>query len=378
MTYYGGLRRLKPEVRKRIADRLIDLRDQLETKIPARNMNDTLLLASWNIRDFDSNKFGHGKRLKESFYYMAEIISAFDLVAVQEVNENMSGLKALMKLLGRSWEFIATDVAEGSAGNKERMVFLYDRDKVRFRDIAGEIVLPYKPDLPTKKSVLELAETAKSMTAGEFTRLMKAEDQKNPNRQFSRTPFLVAFQSGWFKFKLCTVHIYFGETSGPKFKRRVKEIRNIARFLKKRADRDKTDNFILLGDFNIVSPEHETMEALQANGFTVPEEIQKSNVKETKFYDQIAFCVREEHLVPRRADVFSFTKSVFRDEDYETYRPLMERLSSQIDGSEPDGEKRAYYQNTWRTFQMSDHMPMWVELKIDFSDQYLKDRRDEN
>jgi hypothetical protein len=25
----------------------------------------------------------------------------------------------------------------------------------------------------------------------------------------------------------------------------------------------------------------------------------------------------------------------------------------------------------WRTFQMSDHLPMWVELKIDYSDDYL-------
>ena len=28
--------------------------------------------------------------------------------------------------------------------------------------------------------------------------------------QFARTPFVVEFQSGWFKFILCTVHIYYG------------------------------------------------------------------------------------------------------------------------------------------------------------------------
>jgi hypothetical protein len=26
----------------------------------------------------------------------------------------------------------------------------------------------------------------------------------------------------------------------------------------------------------------------------------------------------------------------------------------------------------WRTFQMSDHLPMWVEIKIDYSTEYLK------
>ncbi len=35
-------------------------------------------------------------------------------------------------------------------------------------------------------------------------------------------------------------------------------------------------------------------------------------------------------------------------------------------------KKVKYYTNTWRTFQMSDHYPLWVELKIDFSKDYLK------
>jgi hypothetical protein len=34
-------------------------------------------------------------------------------------------------------------------------------------------------------------------------------------------------------------------------------------------------------------------------------------------------------------------------------------------------EIERYYLSTWRTFQMSDHLPLWVELKTDFSDEYL-------
>jgi hypothetical protein len=32
-----------------------------------------------------------------------------------------------------------------------------------------------------------------------------------------------------------------------------------------------------------------------------------------------------------------------------------------------------FYDNysTWRTYQMSDHLPMWVELHIDFTQEYL-------
>jgi len=32
----------------------------------------------------------------------------------------------------------------------------------------------------------------------------------------------------------------------------------------------------------------------------------------------------------------------------------------------------SYYLTKWRAFQMSDHLPPWVELKVDFSDQYLE------
>jgi len=84
MTYIGGLRKHKPaSERKRIASNLLRLKKELSKQgVPDRNVDETLLLASFNVRDFDSNKFGHGFRLKESFYYLAEMIAAFDFVAL--------------------------------------------------------------------------------------------------------------------------------------------------------------------------------------------------------------------------------------------------------------------------------------------------------
>ena len=31
-----------------------------------------------------------------------------------------------------------------------------------------------------------------------------------------------------------------------------------------------------------------------------------------------------------------------------------------------------YYYRLWKTFQVSDHMPMWTELIVDHSEKYLK------
>lgn len=369
MTYIGGLRNHKPvSERKRIAEKLLVLKKELKKQgVPDRNVSETLLLGSFNIRDFDSNKFGHGKRLPESYYYLAEIIASFDLVALQEVNENIAGLKKLMKHLGGNWQYIATD----TSGNKERMVFVYDANKVWFRSIAGEIVLPHKK--LNRKEFEAFAKAVEGLDDKAFAKKASERDALNPNRQFDRTPFVVSFQSGWFKFKICTVHIYYGSTSGIKLERRQREIREVAKFLKKRANKDAREHYILLGDFNIVSPEHETMKALTDNGFTVPEEIQKTNVKDSKYYDQIAFRLKNEELLPKSANVFTFFKAVFKNNEFETYKPYIKKISSKAPGL-TDDELEKYYKNEWRTFQISDHKLMWVELKINFSEQYLKDR----
>ena len=81
-------------------------------------------------------------RLDESIYYIAEIISHFDLVAVQEVREDRQALEEVMDILGPAWEYISTDVTEGDPGNRERMVFIFNTHKVSFRHVAGEVILP--------------------------------------------------------------------------------------------------------------------------------------------------------------------------------------------------------------------------------------------
>jgi hypothetical protein len=44
------------------------------------------------------------------------------------------------------------------------------------------------------------------------------------------------------------------------------------------------------------------------------------------------------------------------------------------EGKKRDEKARTTYYNTWRTFQMSDHLPMWIELKINFGKQYLEQK----
>ena len=416
MPFYKNLRKKESKhFANRTIEHMLTLRTQLRKDVPARTLRDTLLLATWNIRDFDSNKFGQGPRLDESFYYIAEIIASFDLVAVQEVTTDLGPLKRVMSILGPNWDYIVTDVTEGPGGNKERLAFVFDKRKIMFRNIAGEIVLPLSQtiggeateiELPASHSIEFTKDTTLKLPDGSKVAVKKKQKLEMPvgkhiihlpegqtvakYRQFARTPFMVAFQAGWFKFNLCTVHLYYGDDTGAKYKRRVKEISAISKFLADRAKKirkeEKTgENFILLGDFNIVNPEDPTMKALTKNGFTLPEKLYKSNVSQSMYYDQIAFMVKKGELEmgPSKdnSGVFRFFHSVFRDGELSTYHDLMkntklrdfhEKGTKKAGQPRTKAEKKTYYCDKWRTWQMSDHCPLWVELKIDFSDRYLK------
>jgi len=381
---YAALRRwaadpAKTEMARRCAERLLALRQQLDP-IRTCKSDRCLLLATWNIRDFDSNKFGYGPRLDEAFYYVAEIISAFDLIAVQEVNRDLAAFQKVMRILGREWDFVATDATEGAGGNNERMAFVYNTERVWFRRVAGEIVLPGGQLVVARKKVTKKP-AASSIGAAEKAEIKTKFEEVG--QQFSRSPFLVAFQSGWFKFSLCTVHIYYGADTGEKLDQRIEEIRRLVAFFAKRqdsetgAERDElgnVENYILLGDFNIVSPQHETMKALVDKGFVVPDAISGDRVRPPghHFYDQIAVRVKDKRFKVTGGGLVDVFASVFRDadEDFEIYKGRMPQADPETNARSRAKTPRDLYRK-WRTWQMSDHDPLWIAIDTDFTEHYL-------
>lgn len=359
--FYSQLRKIKDEAeRKRAVNSLIRLRSQLDSIVPPKDSEDNLLLATFNIRDFGKkNRRGWGNRLPESLFYIAEVISRFDFIAIQEVNE-LKEWQEVMKILGSSWDYIATDETDRAlGGNGERMVFAYDKRKVWFQNIAGEIVLPPKMLI----SGVSLEKKGDTVIAG---------------NQFKRTPFIASFQSGWFKFDICTVHIYYGASSGEKLDQRVEEIGKIAEYLSERADRalgvDRA--LILLGDFNINSPDHKTMTALTSNGFVIPESLKKNPTTKTGMhYDQIAFKEKStvieyiENSSDKNAGVVPLFDEVFSDNNFKEYKDIVSATTKGKKAKDDRELKKVY--SEWRTYQFSDHYPMWVKIKTDGSKDYL-------
>jgi len=342
MPYYGGIKRIPDATtRGRVVASLKRLRAGLKSQVPAKSSNQTLLLATWNIREFDSGKFGY--RGAEPYFYIAEILSHFDLVAIQEVRQGLYPLQQLQRHLGKWWEYLVTDVTLGTSGNAERMAYLYDTRKVTATGLAAELVLP------------------------------KARDAASEPLQLARSPYLAGFHAGWAYMTLATVHIYYGKGVAVD-PRRLQEITAFSQTLAQAAGKlsgapqyapgkpPEGDNLVMLGDFNIFKRSDVTLQAITQAGFRVPEALQTvpgSNVAKDKHYDQIAYHQKLTRMRPTgRAGVFDFFEQVYRLEDESAY--ATERQT-----------KPGRNFKDWRTYRMSDHLPMWIEFDIDDSDTYL-------
>jgi hypothetical protein len=303
MPNYTGLKRISDDtVRGRVIDGIEALRDGLARQVPSRLATDSLLLATWNIREFDSTKFGW--RSAEPYFYIAEILSHFDLIAIQEVREGLYPLREVKNHLGPWWDYLVTDVTLGGAGNSERMAFVYDRRKVDFTGLAAELVIP------------------------------KETGADGEPQQLARSPYVASFRAGSAYLSLITVHIYYG-TAKADDPRRVAEIGRVANLIADNSQKlsgapqyelgspPKAGNTFILGDFNIFQRQDMTMHQLESAGFVIPDELQKvpgSNVDKNKHYDQIAYHDKLVGMKPTgKAGVFDYYEYVYTEAREDLY-----------------------------------------------------------
>lgn len=314
----------------KIADELKELRASLDEDIPAKVLDSNLIIATWNLRAFGdlTEKWEAGaadvpKRDLHAVRSIAEIISRFDVVALQEVRANLKALRHMLKVLGPNWGLILTDITKGDRGNGERLVFLFDTRKVQLSGLACELVVPQE----------------------QLTRI--APDALD--RQFARTPYAVSFRSAGKTFILVTLHVIYGEGAGE----RIPELKAIAQWLAEWAqDINAWDHQLLaLGDFNIDRRGDKLYDAFTATGLYVPDDLNRvprsifsdpHKPDLDKFYDQIAWFRGYEgkpglSMQYLRGGNFDFTKVALRS------RSL---TKSQL---------------SWR---ISDHFPLWAEFSV--------------
>ncbi|MEZ5424864.1 MAG: endonuclease/exonuclease/phosphatase family protein [Pyrinomonadaceae bacterium] len=340
----------------RTLENLLKLRRQLREQLEIKKTDKNLLLASWNIKEF-----GHlQNRIPESHFYIAEIISSFDLIAIQEVKTGLRDFDILMKLLGDNWDYLINDVTEGRSGNSERFAYVYDKRRVKFTGLAGEIGLWEELFAPGEQVI-----------------------------QLERPPYLTGFQSGWKSFALLNVHLQPGE-GGDNKKVRKREVRFLMKALAEKKKRKTlwTENIVILGDFNLYKSDVDIVEIFEAEDFFESDLLERlvTNIAVTsqERFDRMFFKRNEYFATPSKENgnkggMIDIFKEVYRDpeNDFKNYKKEMKEHKEKPQTLTDDAAFKKYFRDTWRKIQISDHCPIWIEIDIDSSDKFLEDKKKE-
>jgi len=318
-----------------VAQGLLALRKRIEAaKIPPSQLDQTVNIAVWNIREF-----GKTKRLEASLHYIAEILGQFDLIALVELRDNLDDLATVMEYLGPSWKVIFSDWIDDSGGNNERTAFLFDRRAVSHNGLAAEV------DAPRTKDGKEWV-----------------------NKQsFWRAPYLCSFRSGNFDFLAIAMHARWGDS----VEARAGELQLLSEWISRRTQSKALEDhdLLVMGDFNTPTLEDPTFKALTSGGLKIPKPLLKlkvgdrviggANLGKDARYDQIL------HM-PTVPENFTNAGGAL---DFHIDDAHIEEL---FPGKKMTREKF--------TFQLSDHMPVWIQIKTDIDgfrlNQIIQEKKD--
>lgn len=318
MHHITDLRSVSPA----LAKGLLALRERIAAaRIPPTRLDQSFTLATWNIREF-----GRKTRSQAAIHYIAEVLGQFDLVSVVELREDLRDLKRVLQILGPYWRAIYSDALLDAGGNRERLAYVFDSRALQFDGLASAAFAPRRRQ--GNEWVSELS--------------------------WWRPPYIASFSAGNFDFVVITAHVRWGDSEAG----RLPELRGLAQWVgernslvqKGRPGWSEPDIFVL-GDFNIPSRKSPLYAAITETGLRLPAALLKdefgSNLERNKRYDQILHLPGYPENFAGRGGVLDFYDGDHRD--------LFPRL-----------DKAAF------TFQMSDHLPLWIEVNTDVQQRRLE------
>jgi hypothetical protein len=308
------------DVSPTIAKGLLALRERIvASKIRSSKIDETMTFAVWNIREF-----GKKARLTESIHYIAEILGQFDLIALVELRDDLTDLGKVLPILGPSWHVVYSDSQQDSGGNSERLAFLYDTRAVTFNGLAAEI------DAPRAKEGEEYL----------------------AKQSFWRAPYMCSFRSGNFDFIAIAQHARWGKGT----KGRERELRALADWIKDHFGEKWAEDHDLLvgGDFNVPKVGDDLYKALTSQGLKQPRSLAKltagdkvlggTNLGKSARYDQILYLpAMDDRRVLAGGTLDFFVNDAHIEELYPGRKLTRQAFS----------------------FQLSDHLPLWVQLDTD-------------
>lgn len=292
---------------------------KVKRAIPERTKK-KMLVGTWNLANL-----GAQERRDQDKTLIAEVLSWFDIVAVQECRENFADLEDIQRKLPPSTRLLMSD----AGGNNERLSYLYDSDKFKLLEEIGEIAFP-----PSQYGRIKLPGVSDAFNG------------------FDRTPYLAGFKIGSSSITFVNVHLFYGKEQSAKIGRRALETFAVAKWAdsRRRSIFSFTRELVALGDFNMpkCAPGDPIFNALTKYGLELPEhstQIASSIVNDAN-YDQIAF------MPGMTAQCFTGQKGVF-DFDNCLFPDLWQ------------GGANLKNFKSYLRYYISDHRPMWVQLNVE-------------
>lgn len=233
--------------------------------LPEGGREASLVMASFNIR-----KLGNPGNREREIEFLSKFCSRCDLIAIQEVQDNLEGLVHLKnrmesKIAGEGeFELVVSDITgevPGESGMSERLAFIYRKRRIKRLDMVSDLNIDRSSVIARLFENYELISKSKEDFESKMLEFNAGTRRTKPTYaspafiSFMRSPHVVAFEipaandQKPITFAAVNAHLIYGQQ-----KERDAEFEALISWLTHRLKDQKrmtVDNFVLLGDLNL-------------------------------------------------------------------------------------------------------------------------------
>ena len=362
---------------------------------PIRNEK-SVLLGSFNIR-----KLGKvANRNKAEWEFLVKICKQFDLLAVQEILDDSSGIRKLHSDMNKQGDHFgliisdATGTFPGESGSPERLGYIFRWETVERCEVVSDVTYDRTKVV---RNIYENLEAITNSFSDFDTKMRSFEADLRSSKpkikmpvflSFIRQPYVVGFRIGPkaqdpTEFMAVNAHLLFGDFMSD----REQEFDALMEWIIERVKQQTNtyfDNFILLGDLNLnfdnpardrakVSKKMKTFDGNAGNTFNVNfpfldvhkgmNEVFRTNARKTETFDHIGLFFKGDSL-----PTFEQNENMDDNVNGPNYGmfDFVDLFAVATKGKEfsqmSSAEKKSFYKKF--EFKVSDHMPIWFRLPM--------------
>lgn len=374
--------------------------------LPARH-GKSVVIGSFNIR-----KLGKvSSKSANSWKLLLDVAERFDLLAVQEVQDDLEGVRLLRdelnKRTGNAYGLVVSDITGGSpkVGMKERLAFLFRWAKIARTEVASDISYDRSwlvKTLYEQREPFWISFDAYEKDLRDWEKKAaerKSQGKKAPKKpsvhlpdfvSFIRQPLCVSFAIQGVaghdphEFLAVNAHLLFGDYEDERYK----EFQALVGWLVDRARKSKNmycPNVIMLGDCNLNFKNPETSRN-KINAFLkfrnsadlsgkpaklnfpfldvhpARDEVFRTNARLNQTYDQVGL-VSHDAWVPRHEENVTAGQNGTNGYDYGVFN-FVDLFANALHGKNFSTIAKDKQKDLLKKFEhdFTDHMPIWIRL----------------